>query len=741
LYKDNGPSWNDIMQRTTLSLFILLSMLPAAAYSTEQLKLPQVFSDHMVLQRDQSAPIWGWAEPGAPVSIQFQGQTLSATADNTGRWEAVFQPLTASAESAELIVSSGDIKLTMRDVLVGDVWLCSGQSNMEWSVGNSANAEREIANADHPLIRHIKPERNPQTLPQDEFKAAEWTVCGPESVGKYTAVGYYFGRALQHELKVPIGLLNCSWGGTRIEPWTPQIGFREVLQTREIYEEVLRKNPRSLEYQEVALQYLSQIQAWSSSARQAILDQQPITEPLPFPESIKPYTSHQSPTVLYNGMIAPLVPFAIKGSIWYQGESNRWDGMAYLHKTVALVEGWRSVWGIADLPYYYIQIAPYQYGTEPPQVLPEFWLAQAEVEKQLPHTGMVVVSDIGNLQDIHPKNKQDVGRRLANMALARTYGQSGIVDHGPVYQSHQTKGDKLIITFDQVGSGLASRDGQPLTRFEIGSQTQPWTEAQAKITGPDTIELQAEGISQPVVARFAFDKLATPNLMNKEGLPAQTFIAGEIPDWDSLAKHVKESRGYQLVYDLDLTKLGDGVTYDLDRSAEIGAFDRVAYFLELVNHNGDESWVYVSMDAFTDDATKIGVPTSESQASFQQPLTNVNALSNLGVVPAVTGDAGNIEFWPNNYVPRNAAKVRGASAQTYDFGDQISPKVAYGSMQIHLTQRKVTVFALNHWSQGDNADLGIGNNPGQHPDWTFSNAANQYARKRLRILVRPITTG
>lgn len=718
-------------------LCVLFMLLPATV-AGQDLRLSQIFSDHMVLQRDQAAPIWGWTKPGATVTVQFQGQTLKAIADQDGRWGTTFAPLKTSSEPNEMRVSSEGLTRIVRDILVGDVWLCSGQSNMEWRVEICANGKEEVANANYPLIRHIKPARNPQTRPQTEFSAAEWTVCSPKTAAGYTATGYYFGRHLHRELGIPIGLLNCSWGGTRIEPWTPQVGFELVKELKDIYQQVLLKDPSSSSYQKTVQNYLAAMQEWQSKASNQLAARELIAEPPPYPQAIKPYTSHQSPTVLYNGMIAPLVPFAIKGSIWYQGESNRHDGMDYVKKTQALVDGWRSVWGRQDLPYYYVQIAPYHYDDENPNVLAEFWLAQAEIEKQIPHSGMVVISDIGDLNDIHPTNKQDVGKRLANMALARTYGRAGIVDRGPVYRSHVATSNKLVLTFDHVGSGLASRDGKPLTTFEIGSVNRPWTAAEAKITSPNTIELSSDRISKPTVVRFAFHKLATPNLMNKDGLPAQTFVAGDVPEWDHLTANIPEAADYELVYDLDLNNLDRTFTYDVDHTAKIGDFDRVAYFLELGNNNGSAEWVFVSLDAFTDDVTKIGVPTFASGASFQQNVTNLNVYTSTRKIPWLTEQSGNIEFWPNNYATQFTDAVSSASRTKYDFGDRIARNKpeGYGSMQIHLTSRKQTIFAINNWKARQKADIGIGNGPGEHPDWTFTGSGQNYSQKRLRVLVR-----
>jgi sialate O-acetylesterase len=705
-----------------------------------ELKLPLVFSDHMVFQHGIKAPIWGWADAGSDVSITFQGQSLTAKADASGKWQAAFAPLKVSAEAAQMNVKSGDQTVTVSDILVGEVWLCSGQSNMEWSVKSSDNAEQEIANANYPLIRHIKPARNPQMFPQDAFKDAAWTVCTPENVPGWTAVGYFFGHHLHKELNnVPIGLLNCSWGGTRIEPWTPRIGFQLIKETNDIFSELLVKDPSTDQYKQLANNYLKAVSDWLEASKKNVIDKTTITQPPAYPQEIVAYTSHQSPTMLYNGMVNPLVPFAIKGSIWYQGESNHGEGMRYVDKTKALVEGWRNVWGIKDLPYYYVQIAPYQYGSEDPKRLADFWVAQAEIETQIPNTGMVVVSDIGNLKNIHPTNKQDVGKRLANFALVKDYGKTGIVYHGPAFKSMKTEADKIVLTFDHVGSGLASRDDKPLNEFQIGSAEKTWTDANATITGKDTVEVSADGVTNPVVVRFAYHKLATPNLMNKEGLPAQTFMAGEIPNWDSLSKNVEESTKYELMYDMDLTKLNRDVNYSVNNAKDYnGKFSRIAYYLELGNSQDDLQWVYVSMDAFTNDVNKIGIPKFGTKAEFQTNVKNMNVYSNVESLKTGMAIEGNIEFWPNNYAATNITNVPGASNSSYDFGDQIStPADGYGSMQVHNTKQKQTIFALNKWTNGNNADLGIGNSTGTHSDWTFSNAGKNYSIKRLRVLILP----
>lgn len=479
-------------------LTVLMTVSPALGAG---LKLPAIIGDHMVLQRAASVPVWGWAEPGAEVAVSFKGQTHTAKADADGKWRVNLDPMRASTEPAEMTVKSGDQTLTVADILIGDVWLCSGQSNMEWPVRASANPEQEIANADWPQIRRIATAHTQSMTPLDDAQTS-WSVCSPQTVAGYTAVGYYFGRHLHKELGVPIGLLDCNWGGTRIEPWTPVTGFAKVEQTMNIYEDTVRRLPGTDLFKE--------LDAKNPGEK---------LEPLP------PYDKHQQPTMLYNAMIAPFVPYAIKGSIWYQGESNRADGMAYFYKTKALVEGWREVFENSDLPYYFVQIAPFKYGNDDPLQLPELWAAQNRVEREIDQTGMVVISDIGNIDDIHPKNKQDVGLRLANLALHQTYGKSELVYSGPRFDSMDVKDGVAWVIFNHSADGLASRDGEPLTHFEIAGADGVWHQAKAEVykANPIKVSVSSPNVAEPVAVRFGWHKTATPNLMNSAGLPASPF--------------------------------------------------------------------------------------------------------------------------------------------------------------------------------------------------------------------------
>jgi sialate O-acetylesterase len=323
-------------------------------------------------------------------------------------------------------------------------------------------------------------------------------------------------------------------------------------------------------------------------------------------------------------------------------------------------------------------------------------------------------------------------------ALANTYGEKNLAYSGPTFQGMKVEGDKLRVTFDNVGGGLASRDGKPLSWFEIIDGDEGWfVKADAVIDGK-TVVLSAPSVKHPVAMRFAWSMLAEPNLMNAEGLPAGAFRAGKVPQRDALSR-VPEAKDYQLVYDLDLSKLGADIHYGTDNHKKIDRpFDRIAYCVELQDGSGDCDYVFVSMDAFTSAVDKIGIPTVASGAVFQQNITNMAVYSNVkGIVTGVGLKGGNIEFWPNNYGMVNSARVPHASSQAYDFGDEPTGGAdGYGSMQVHNHDAKQTLFAVNHWREGARADIGIGNQAKGSPDWTFAANAETYGAKRLRVLVR-----
>jgi sialate O-acetylesterase len=728
------------LHRGIIHALVLAGTLALPLSLQAKVSLPSIFASHMVLQRDAPLPVWGWADPGEKVTVSLNGHDASVQADAQGHWQATLPAQKAGGPLQMSVRASNTI--TYEDVMIGEVWLCSGQSNMEMGVRNCLNAKEEIADAKFPGIRLFDVPKVPAAQPAKDIKA-NWMICSPETISKggwggFSASAYFFGRKLHQELGIAVGLIDSSWGGTRIEPWTCPEGFAATPKLKSIEQQLTLANPKSDAYKQRLGKHLQAMEAWMRSSQEA-MKAETLVAPMPsYPGELLPLKSHGNPAALYNAMIHPLVPFAIRGAIWYQGESNRHDGMMYYEKMKALVNGWRQIWGQSALPFYYVQIAPYSYGNDSPEVVAKLWEAQAAA-LAIPDTGMVVTTDIGNLRDIHPKNKQEVGRRLALWALAKTYGRKDLVHSGPLFKSMSIEGDKIRLRFDHVGSGLASRDGKPLDWFEIIGQKGGFVKATATIDG-DSLLLSSPEVAKPAAMRFAWHKNAEPNFMNKEGLPASPFRAGEVPHHDLMVLNVPEAKDYKLVYSLDLAKLGKTITYDQDKRKEIGgAFDRVAYYLELQENGKKPQFVYVSMDAFTEDASKIGIPTAQSKAFFQQKLANMNIYTN---VEGLTGGAGlkggNIEFWPSNYSMPNSAKVPGASDGKYDFGDGGSgTSGGYGSMQVHNYAAKQTVFALNHWIVGSAADLGIGNRPTGNPDWTFAKNAKTYTHKILRVLVRP----
>jgi len=480
----------------------------------------------------EPVPVWGWASPGEKVTVEFVGQRKETLAGPDGRWEIRLDPMPARSqgEMLRILSGAGTNRIEFKDVVVGEVWVCSGQSNMQWTVSNSPNPQEEIAAANYPDIRLYYVPREPAGSPQTDIKAA-WQVCTPETVPGFSAALYFFGRDLHQELNVPFGLINTSWGGTRIEPWTPPEGFAAVPALKSLVDQVALATPATAVHKEELAKEIAATEQWLATARAAAAKDAPVP-PLPaLNRGLLPLDSHTVPTGLYNGMVHPLVPFAMRGAIWYQGESNLGDGEFYFEKMKGLIYGWRQVWGQGDFPFYFVQLAPYRYGGDPTK-LAQVWVGQAKT-LSVPNTGMAITTDIGDVGNIHPRNKQEVGRRLALWALAKTYGKEGIVCSGPVFRSATTEGNAMRVTFDQA-TGLASRDGQALTWFEVIGQEGEWVKAEAQIDG-ETILVSSPEVPAPCAVRFAWNQEAEPNLMNGAGLPASAFLGGKPPVFANLA--------------------------------------------------------------------------------------------------------------------------------------------------------------------------------------------------------------
>lgn len=508
-----------------VSFLVLFFLLVSARPILAEVRLPGVIGDHMVLQQDKPIAIWGWAEPGERITIRLSGREKTAQTPADGRWRVVFPPLQAGEGALEMTVKGeGGPEVIVRDILVGEVWICSGQSNMEWPLSQASGMTPEVLRADHPRIRLFLVPRRTADRPRMGVDA-KWTVCAPETAASFSAVGYYFGFELHRNLDVPIGLIEAAWGGTAIEPWTPPAGFSAVPATAGIMNELERKME---DYRNRLAGLLPSWESWVRESRKALSGDKELP---PRPElPSHPLDDPQAPTTLYNGMVHPLINLAIRGAIWYQGESNRNDCLAYEHKMEALIRGWREVWGIGDFPFYYVQLAPYNYaynredpGGDVPDFLrlPLIWEAQLRTLR-LPETGMAVTTDITDLNDIHPRDKYDVGSRLALWARARTYGETDLCPSGPLYKSMSVEEGRIRIAFDHTAGGLISNDGLPLKWFEIAGADHIFYKAAAEIGG-DTVIVSSPRVAAPKAVRFGWHQSAVPNLANRAGLPASPF--------------------------------------------------------------------------------------------------------------------------------------------------------------------------------------------------------------------------
>ncbi|MBI3866875.1 MAG: 9-O-acetylesterase [Planctomycetia bacterium] len=494
--------------RILSSAAILVTGLAAAQANV---RLPAIISDNMVLQADKPAPIWGWADAGEEVTVSTPSVQQTTKADDKGRWEVKLPPHKASAEPIEMTVK-GKNTLQVKNILVGEVWGGSGQSNMQWSVAASTKAQEEIAAANYPQIRLFIVPNRLSSAPLDDV-VAKWVVCSPQTVAPSSAVLYFFGREIHKAQNVPMGLITCAWGGSRVQPWiTPA----KIAGEPGIKKEHSAYNTQRADRAAARKTYLAAMKNWLATAENAAAAGNEFADPPPVPAD--PAATFTSPAAMYNGMVHGIAPYALRGWLWYQGESNRGEGMYYTECMKALIESWRTLWG--DVPFLFVQLAPFYYDTNE-TALPELWEAQTAT-LAVPNTGMAVTTDITTIRDIHPPNKQDVGKRLALWALANSYGKKDLVHSGPLYDSMAVEGSKIRLKFKHTGGGLVSRDGKDLSWFTIAGEDKQFHKADSKIDG-DSIVVSSPAVSSPVAVRFGWNQIAEPNLANKAGLPASPF--------------------------------------------------------------------------------------------------------------------------------------------------------------------------------------------------------------------------
>ncbi len=502
---------------------LLLALLGGAAPACAEVELASPFTDHLVLQRALPVPVWGKAEPGERVTVAFAGHTREAVADVRGDWRVDLPALEASAEERELVVTGSRTVAPLRraDVLVGEVWLCSGQSNMDFTVARTEkyrfagvrNEAEEVAAANHPRIRMFTGEWTKSYEPKARVGGA-WKVCTPEAVREFSAVGYFFARRVQRDLDVPVGIVTLTFGASCAQAWIRREAIAADSRTAP---ELAKFDAQVAAYRADRSRrekYEADLAAWTSAAEQA---KAAGTKAPRRPGDPDPVQDQHNPTVMFNGMVAPMVPYAIRGVLWYQGESITPPRELFPVWNEILIRDWRTLWG-RELPFYFVQLA----GLDAKSNSPEVRAMQAQA-LSLPATGMAVAIDLGDRKDVHPKNKQDVGDRLARLALARTYGRD-IADSGPTAtEATREAGQALRIQFADLHGGLTTKGGAAPGGFEVAGEDGRFVAAEATIEG-GTVVVRAAEVAVPVSVRYAWANWPEgANLSNAAGLPAAPF--------------------------------------------------------------------------------------------------------------------------------------------------------------------------------------------------------------------------
>lgn len=485
--------------------------------------LPDIIGDSMVLQRDHAIPIWGKADAGEVVQVRFGHQTKKATADQNGQWRINLDPLRANS-SPETMMISGKNTIELRNILVGEVWLVSGQSNMQFTLAESKDGDAAVAAADHPLIRLFNVSRQ-VAFRHRTGPLGTWQPTTPASAKEFSAAGYYFGVELEKELHIPIGLIDSSFGGSQAEAWTPikylrvSDDLRPCIEREKIWNE---ERPR------VKAEYEQQMQQWRAAVETAKASGAPPPSQPRVPDALREYRIAAS---IYDRMIAPLIPFAMRGAFWYQGESNEGRGQQYEILLPTMIKAWRERWGEGDFPFGIVQLPNFHDVKPAPADDPWSFLREAQRRTAIktPKAGLIVTIDIGEAHNGHPKNKLDIGKRMCRWALADVYGQK-ITKSGPMLRAAKISNNKIILTFQDAGEGLRTRDSGRLSEFAIAGSDHQWHWAEGRIVGKDRVEVWSDAVAQPEAVRYAFNSNPqNPNLTNETNLPAAPFRTDDWP--------------------------------------------------------------------------------------------------------------------------------------------------------------------------------------------------------------------
>ena len=723
------------MKKTLLMAAFLVS---AAAVMADAVPAV-IFQDNMVLQRQMPVPVWGKAAPGENVTVKFAGQTIKTQACKAGKWMVKLAAMQANAQGSELVIQGQNNTVTLKNVLVGEVWLASGQSNMEMPMWTdrprwrATDGDKHIKAGANKLIRINKIKRNWAQLPEDTCVIeTPWAELNEKNGADFSATAFYFAQKIYKDLQIPVGIVVSAWSGSGIDPFIAPEGYKTVPEFKEKLHEIKSKLPGTAEYKAASEKIIADYDKWLTEYKAAAAAGKLLPEPPVFPKQLKHYVHHQYPTVKYNSMIHPLLPFAFRGVIWYQGCSNRGEGMLYKSKMHALFNGWQQLFQQPDLAFYFVQLAPYNYGGNPYK-LPEIWEAQQAFADCMPeNVAMAVINDVGDYGDIHPHDKLTVGNRLGLLALKHTYKKNVKAD-SPTLKSWKVEGGKFILEFNNVEKFVSKGK---IANFEVAGAAENWQKADAVADGNKLIVSSAK-VQDPCKLRYMWHHTVTGNLYNEAELPLGAFRCGKEASQEAVIRDIEKNM--QLIYQHDPRKAtgADGsIKYQIDNSSKFsGKVKRVAYCWEVTGKDGKKEYVAAVMDTFSKDVKKIGVPVAAAKAKFAVKVQNVSVFSN--VKDLATGNIGecNIEFWSNNYVPANTGVVPGANARKYDFCD--TPQGAalgYGCMQLHNFKAKQTIFAYNAF-RSPSPDLGFGNSThrAEVTDWTFAKNAADYSSAGLKV--------
>ena len=510
-------------------------VLGAATLAQADVKLPAIFSDHMVLQQKQTNRVWGWDAPGTVVKVEFGGQTVSGTADAEGKWSVKLDPVPANAKPQQLSVAGSSVRV-IQDVLVGEVWLCSGQSNMGFTVNRAHDADLEMLTSKYPRIRLISvPQVGTQEI-QDDF-VGNWEACTPETVGSFSAVGFFYGRLLHEMLDVPVGLIDNAWGGSAAEAWVR----RDVLEKDKRFADLTAKwkkteaefTPEA--FAKMQAEHKTKLEAWTEARKVKLKAGEFVTGAAPrAPQN--PMTGQHRPGNLYAGVLHPTIGYGIKGAIWYQGESNSGRAYEYAYLFPLMIQHWREEWKQGDFPFYWVQLADYK--PEMPQPADSDWAelreAQTKTMSLLKNTGQAVITDLGEANDIHPLNKRDVAERLARWALVKDYGMK-LPFRSPELKDAKFEGGKALLTFDHAPAGLRTVDVDEVRGFAICGEDKKWVWAKASIVGgskhgTNQIEVSNPAVPKPTAVRYGWADNPVCNVYSFDGgLPLTPFRTDDFP--------------------------------------------------------------------------------------------------------------------------------------------------------------------------------------------------------------------